>query len=116
MFSIVELKEYAAGFGNLSSEHWLGLEAMHALTSNKYMGRRILRIEFKDHNGKEYWIQYRHFKVSDRGDDYRLYVNTMAGGTAGDYLRYQSCILSLHFINVLLTFKQSTQQHGFHHQ
>ncbi len=91
------LNEYAVGFGNLSSEHWLGLEAMHALTSNKYMGRKILRIEFKDHNGKEYWIQYRNFEVHDRGDNYRLNVGKMAGGTAGDYLRYQSCKHSLLF-------------------
>ncbi len=81
----LDFKAYADGFGNVSAEYWLGLEAMHALTSDKYQGRKKVRFELKDHSGKEYWIEYNDFEVHDRGDNYRLTLGSKAGGTAPDH-------------------------------
>ncbi len=81
----LDVDAYAAIFGNTSAEYWLGLEAMHALTSDKHLGRKKVRFELSNQVGTYFWIEYLDFRVNDRGDWYRLSVGNKAGGNAPDF-------------------------------
>lgn len=72
--------DYKNGFGNLSTEFWLGNDKIHVLTKSKNM---TLRIEIEDWAGVQNYAEYSQFSVADENDQYRL---TIAGysGTAGD--------------------------------
>ncbi|XP_020382751.1 fibrinogen-like 2a [Rhincodon typus] len=74
--------EYKNGFGNLSTEFWLGNDKIHFLTKSKEM---ILRIEIEDWNGIKEYASYDQFFVADEDHYYRLNVNGFSG-TAGDAL------------------------------
>ncbi|XP_055013544.1 LOW QUALITY PROTEIN: tenascin-like [Boleophthalmus pectinirostris] len=76
-------KEYVQGFGDPSGEFWLGLEALHTLTTR---GRMTLRVDLRDGQDSVF-AQYSTFEVAKR--NYRL---TVAGysGTAGDSMSYHN--------------------------
>ncbi|XP_055081221.1 LOW QUALITY PROTEIN: tenascin-like [Periophthalmus magnuspinnatus] len=76
-------KEYVQGFGDPSGEFWLGLDALHTLTTS---GRMTLRVDLRD--GHDFvFAQYSMFEVAKK--NYRL---TVAGysGTAGDSMSYHN--------------------------
>lgn len=64
-------QEYKLGFGNLETEFWLGLDALHALTSTAL---QELRIDFADWEGESRYAKYGFFYVDDEATNYRLYV------------------------------------------
>ncbi|XP_072418762.1 fibrinogen-like 2a [Chiloscyllium punctatum] len=74
--------EYKNGFGNLSTEFWLGNDKIHFLTKSKEM---ILRIELEDWNSIKEYASYDQFFVADEDHYYRLTVKNFSG-TAGDAL------------------------------
>ncbi|XP_051890008.1 fibrinogen-like 2a [Pristis pectinata] len=76
--------DYKNGFGNLSTEFWLGNDKIHFLTKSRKM---ILRIEIEDWEGVRQYAEYNQFSVADEKHQYRL---TIAGysGTAGDAMHY----------------------------
>ncbi|XP_049457388.1 mucin-17 isoform X1 [Epinephelus fuscoguttatus] len=76
-------KDYTKGFGSLSGEFWLGLEALHNLTA---MTRMILRVDLQDKNDAVY-AKYSTFEVAKR--NYKLTVGGYSG-TAGDSLSYHN--------------------------
>ena len=75
--------EYEVGFGSCSSNYWLGLEAIAALTAGK---DQELRIELEDWTGEKRFAHYENFSVSRASDFYRLSVGGFLGGDAGDSL------------------------------
>ncbi|XP_072327438.1 fibrinogen-like 2a [Scyliorhinus torazame] len=74
--------EYKNGFGNLSTEFWLGNDKIYLLTKYKEM---VLRIEFEDWNSVKKYASYNQFSIDDEDHYYRLSVNGYSG-TAGDAL------------------------------
>ncbi|XP_067915349.1 fibrinogen-like 2a [Heterodontus francisci] len=76
--------DYKNGFGNLSTEFWLGNDKIHLLTKSKDM---ILRIEIEDWDGIQKYATYNQFFIADEDHNYRLTV-TDYSGTAGDALHY----------------------------
>ncbi|XP_078275843.1 fibrinogen-like 2a [Rhinoraja longicauda] len=72
--------DYKNGFGNLSTEFWLGNDKIHVLTKSKNMA---LRIEIEDWNGVQKYAEYSQFSVADENDQYRLTIGGYSG-TAGD--------------------------------
>ena len=68
--------EYVDGFGNLYTEFWIGLSAMHCLTSK---GNWEIRIDFTLANGTKSYIHYNHFKVGSAADDYPLSISGFIG-------------------------------------
>ncbi|KAK3753564.1 hypothetical protein QZH41_006127 [Actinostola sp. cb2023] len=72
------------GFGNKLGEYWLGLDAIHALTSQ---GSYRLRVDMEDFEGNTRYAEYDSFNVADEADNYRLSIGIYAG-TAGDSLSY----------------------------
>ncbi|XP_062575194.1 angiopoietin-related protein 7-like [Saccostrea cucullata] len=74
--------EYQQGFGNASTEYWLGNDAIHALTVNS----SSLYVKLQHKNGRHYFQYYSDFRISGADDDYRLHLGSYSNGTAGDML------------------------------
>ena len=68
--------EYKRGFGNLTSEFWLGLDEIHRLTSS---GRYKLRVDLEDFDRNTYYAEYDFFEVASEGEKYKLSVGSYAG-------------------------------------
>ncbi|XP_070173660.1 ficolin-2-like [Littorina saxatilis] len=71
--------EYQTGFGDLLGEFWLGLDALHLLTSRQ---RYELRVDLMSFEGTEGNITYSNFNISDSSDGYRLGFDNFTGGSA----------------------------------
>lgn len=69
------------GFGNVSGNHWIGLEFMHYYTQ---LYDTILRIELID-NETKHILTYDHFSIGSEESGYRLNVGKY-NGTLPDYL------------------------------
>ncbi|KAK3740415.1 hypothetical protein QZH41_009480 [Actinostola sp. cb2023] len=78
--------DYKRGFGNKFGEYWLGLDAMHALTSQ---GSYRLRVDLEDFEGNTRYAEYDSFYVADEADNYRLTVGKYSGD-AKDALAYHN--------------------------
>ncbi|XP_067865491.1 tenascin-X-like isoform X2 [Heterodontus francisci] len=76
-------KAYVAGFGELAQEHWLGLENLHQLTSQR---RYELRVDLRNGNESAY-ATYDNFVVESAAQKYRLRLGKYAGN-AGNSLSY----------------------------
>ncbi|KAK7090935.1 microfibril-associated glycoprotein 4-like [Littorina saxatilis] len=79
--------EYLTGFGNVQGEFWLGLDALHMLTSRQ---RYELRVDLVKFNGTEGYETYSNFTISDSSDNYRLHLGSPTGGNGGDSLSYHN--------------------------
>ena len=79
--------DYDAGFGYLAAEHWLGLNKMHCLTTQRPTAS--LRVDMSDFDGNTKHALYRFFNVDKPSNKYRLSVGGYTG-TAGDSLNYHN--------------------------
>ena len=79
--------DYAAGFGYLGAEHWLGLNKMHCLTTRRLTAS--LRVDMSDFDGNMTHALYHFFNVDKPSNKYRLSVGGY-NGTAGDSLSYHN--------------------------
>ena len=79
-------ENYTAGFGDISTNFWLGLNNIHNLCpqSNKCE----LRIDFL-HGGKKYHVTYQDFYLGGPTDKFRLHIGKYTGN-AGDDLAYHN--------------------------
>lgn len=73
---------YKEGFGNLSSEFWLGNEQLHYLTKQN---RYEIRIDVVNRDGAPYYAKFDNFRTNDETDNYRLSQLGTYSGTAGVY-------------------------------
>ena len=78
--------DYKSGFGQLTTEFWLGNDKIHRLTASR---RSSLRVELEDWNGVRVYATYGKFNVADEQAQYRLEVGSYSG-TAGDSLAYHN--------------------------
>ena len=74
--------DYAAGFGNLDWNLWLGLEHMHLMTSTE---SNTLKVEMEAFDGTTVYAVYDTFIVGDSASEFLLTVGGYSG-TAGDSL------------------------------
>ena len=79
--------EYAAGFGNVEDEHWLGLNKTHCLTTRRPTAS--LRVDMSDFDGNTKYALYYFFNVDKPSNMYRLSVGGYSG-TTGDSLSYHN--------------------------
>ena len=79
--------DYAAGFGHIDAEHWLGLNKMHCLTTRRPTAS--LRVDMGDFDGNTKYALYQFFNVDKPSNLYRLSVGGYSG-TAGDSLSYHN--------------------------
>jgi hypothetical protein len=81
------LIEYTRGFGNVSGEHWLGLEKIYRLT--KYVDfEPELWVDLEDFDGNSRHEHYNRFYIG-APSSYNLYVYDPSG-TAGNSLTYHN--------------------------
>ena len=73
---------YKQGFGNLSNNFWLGLDAIHNLTKEG----AVLSIDMTSLDGNNEFARYGRFKIGDESTDYKLEISGYSG-SAGDSLR-----------------------------
>ena len=74
--------DYKSGFGQLTSEFWLGNGKIHRLTSSRPSS---LRVELEDWKGVRVYAKYGRFRIGNEQTQYRLEVGSYSG-TAGDSL------------------------------
>nr|XP_027233515.1 techylectin-5A-like [Penaeus vannamei] len=77
--------EYVLGFGSVAKDHWLGLDHIHALTSQSLSQ---IRFDLVDFEGESRWAKYDFFYVHDKSALYKLEVDSYSGD-AGDSFSYQ---------------------------
>lgn len=73
--------EYKDGFGNMSTEFWLGNEKIYRLSS---MNQQLL-VEIEDFNGEKAHASYKEFSIHSETEKYKLLVDGYSG-TAKDSL------------------------------
>ncbi|KAH8378438.1 hypothetical protein KR093_011364, partial [Drosophila rubida] len=74
---------YKNGFGNLDGEFFLGLEKIHALTSDTSMELLVL---LEDFDGDKRYESYQRFGIAGEDEGYALNTLSKGEGTAGDSL------------------------------
>ncbi|XP_046861518.1 angiopoietin-related protein 7-like [Xenia sp. Carnegie-2017] len=77
-------KNYTQGFGNLTSEFWLGLDKIYRLTLAK---RNKLRVDLGDWSGNKAYAEYDYIAVKNETHKYQLSLGAYSGN-AGDSLSY----------------------------
>merc|ERR1712096_214161 len=81
-------KMYENGFGDLNAEFWLGLKNLNKLTSE---GAYDLRVQMTSYNGITKYAEYKHFKIADASDNYRIsFKKKSHSGTAADALEWHN--------------------------
>ncbi|KAK3798635.1 hypothetical protein RRG08_007451 [Elysia crispata] len=73
--------EYRKGFGNLTTDFWLGNEAIYKLTD---ASAYELRVDFKDRTQGDQFAQYETFKIMDESNNYRLLLGQHVAGTTNE--------------------------------
>ncbi|XP_031753864.1 angiopoietin 4 isoform X1 [Xenopus tropicalis] len=77
--------DYKIGFGNISGEHWLGLDQMYMLTNQDGRTSKLL-ISLGTFEGNEAFSLYSSFRVGPQSNLYQLSVGEYSG-SAGDAFR-----------------------------
>ena len=73
--------EYAAGFGDTDADHWLGLDAIHKMTTEQNMR---LRVEITPFGEATKIADYASFAVGPSTDNYRLSSKQFSCDIASD--------------------------------
>lgn len=68
--------DYVTGFGDLNNSYWLGLEAIHYLTTGKIV---TVRFDLRNINSTDGYAKYKEFKVKSRGKKYEIRVGKHSG-------------------------------------
>ena len=80
-------QDYKHGFGDITAEHWLGLEKVHQLTSQNHT--YTLSFSFDVGKGIKFYAQYDNFIIASENDGYAVYVGQY-NGTAGNSLLFNN--------------------------
>ena len=77
-------EDYEKGFGNLTTEFWYGLAAMHCLTRT---GQWEMRVDYQKNDNTWSYLHYNQFSVGSASEKYPLTVGGFTGvGTITDWL------------------------------
>ena len=64
--------DYKNGFGNFTTEFWLGLDKIHRLSSSE---QNVLRVDLGTFENETAYAVYESFSVGNESDGYRLSLN-----------------------------------------
>ncbi|XP_068201987.1 ficolin-2-like isoform X2 [Palaemon carinicauda] len=64
-------EKYKTGFGNASTEYWIGNEILHTMTNTRTYS---LRFDFEQTQGNSRWAEWPLFSVANEGNRYKLDV------------------------------------------
>ncbi|XP_063903522.1 techylectin-5B-like isoform X1 [Zophobas morio] len=76
--------DYKQGFGNLSGEHWLGLDHLYELTNSK---PTELLFQLMDRDSKTVYALYNRFQIGSEAEHYQIKTLGSYDGNAGDSFR-----------------------------
>ncbi|XP_048770459.2 fibroleukin-like [Ostrea edulis] len=79
--------EYKQGFGDPSTNYWIGNDAIHALAEEK----QTLRVQLQGFDGTSAYADYSSFFFGNEAEKYRLLLSGYSG-TAGDALIYHNAM------------------------
>ena len=68
--------DYEEGFGNLTTEFWYGLEAIHCLTQR---GQWEMRVDYQFNNKTWSYLHYNQFSVGSASEEYPLTIGGFTG-------------------------------------
>ena len=68
--------DYEKGFGNLTTEFWYGLAAMHCLTQS---GQWEMRVDYQKNDKTWSYLHYNQFSVGNSSEEYPLTVGGFTG-------------------------------------
>ena len=68
--------DYEKGFGNLTTEFWYGLEAIHCLTQR---GQWEMRVDYQKNDKTWSYLHYNQFSVGSASEEYPLTVRGFTG-------------------------------------
>ena len=74
---------YKAGFGDLLTNHWLGLETLYKMTGNASENQFEMRVDLEDFEGNTAYALYQGFSISSEEKNYSLSISSY-NGTASD--------------------------------
>ncbi|XP_048742729.2 ficolin-1-like [Ostrea edulis] len=74
--------EYKNGFGNLSTEFWLGNKYLYRILRQ---GNYQLRMDMRDFEGNSTFVKYKSVSIGDKRSRYRMNISGYSGN-AGDCL------------------------------
>ncbi|XP_071531115.1 uncharacterized protein [Panulirus ornatus] len=78
--------DYKKGFGDPAGEHWIGLEALHAMTKGR---DHELRVNITDWKNSTAWAEWKEFSVAGESEKYKLkVVRYTSTSQAGDALKW----------------------------
>ncbi|KAH8293104.1 hypothetical protein KR044_003148, partial [Drosophila immigrans] len=77
--------DYKTGFGDVNGEFFLGLDNIHAMTTDQ---KQELMVVLEDFEGDVRYELFSEFAIADELDAYNLHRLGDAAGTAGDSLKY----------------------------
>ncbi|XP_076007032.1 angiopoietin-4-like isoform X4 [Genypterus blacodes] len=80
-----EWAAYENGFGNLTNDHWLGLQNVFSLTKS-CSKKWTMRVDLWDHEGGTAFAEYENFQLGSGNMTYKLSVGSYRGD-AGDAIR-----------------------------
>ncbi|XP_035002822.1 angiopoietin-related protein 5-like [Hippoglossus stenolepis] len=76
---------YKNGFGNLTHDHWLGLQKVFTVTKYKTKSW-TMRVDLSDHKGVAAFAEYKNFRLGNGKKGFQLHVGGYTGN-AGDAIR-----------------------------
>ena len=77
--------DYKRGFGNQSSQFWIGLDWLQDLTHSNC----TVMFDLQDLSGTWYYARYTHFKIAGPEDGYLLTIDGYSGNL-GDAMAYHN--------------------------
>lgn len=78
-------EQYEKGFGEADTSYWIGNMNLHALTAFP-SNNQVLRIELKKREGGNITVEYDHFEVGSKEDEYKLTIGKYKGPEGYDAL------------------------------
>ncbi|GAB1597852.1 fibrinogen-like protein 1 [Argonauta hians] len=83
--------DYKDGFGDVSSEFWLGNNHLFFLSNQKAYE---LRIDLWDFEGNQAYAKYQSFKIEGERDNYRLHVSAFTGTARNSFYLHNYAFFS----------------------
>ena len=83
--------DYEKGFGNLTTDFWYGLAAMHCLTQR---GQWEMRVDYQFSNGSRSYLHYKQFRIESSSAEYQLIVGGFTGVGIDEFANHNKMYFS----------------------
>nr|CAI5846168.1 unnamed protein product [Callosobruchus analis] len=84
-------EDYKQGFGDLSTDFWMGNDFLHRLSTRYDL---ILRIQLEDFEKNHVWAEYETFRILDEMQNYTLLIDGYTGNASDSFLSHNGSAFS----------------------